>query len=156
MDRRSLFTWLLRGGGMLAAGVVAIPGLILALSPAWRRRTHDSWQSLAGPFEVGKVQEARVDIPRADWAKSLREKTVYVWRRAEEDYVVFSRNCTDLSCPVNYDTGSRCFFCPCHGGIFLQDGTPIAGPPREPLYRYAWRLRDGTLQIDLDSLPPMT
>ena len=32
----------------------------------------------------------------------------------------------------------------------------MAGPPNKPLYRYANRVRDGVLEIDLFSLPPMT
>ena len=70
--------------------------------------------------------------------------------------VVFSRVCTDVGCPVTYDRGSACFLGPCHGGIFTQDGTPIHGPPPRPLYRYAARVRDGVLEIDLNSLPPQT
>jgi menaquinol-cytochrome c reductase iron-sulfur subunit len=70
--------------------------------------------------------------------------------------VVFSRNCTDASCPVVFDAGSDCFLCPCHGGVFSKDGTPLHGPPPRPLWRYAARVRAGVLEIDLNSLPPMT
>ena len=31
----------------------------------------------------------------------------------------------------------------------------MAGPPKEPLYRYATRIRDNILEIDLNSIPPM-
>lgn len=97
-------------------------------------------------------------VERGDWARSLDEKGVYVWRKSEKeaDVVVFSRNCTDLSCPVKFDEGSECFYCPCHGGIFDKQGIPLAGPPSVPLYRYANRVRGGVLEIDLNSLPPMT
>jgi menaquinol-cytochrome c reductase iron-sulfur subunit len=95
-------------------------------------------------------------VPRGDWARSLGEKGVFVWRASEEEVVVFSRNCTDLSCPVTWDPGSNWFYCPCHGGIFAQDGTNVAGPPTRPLYRYANRVQNGVLEIDLLSLPPMT
>jgi menaquinol-cytochrome c reductase iron-sulfur subunit len=97
-----------------------------------------------------------VEVPREDWAATLRERGVYVWRRSEQEVVVFARNCTDLSCPVTWDPGSQWFFCPCHGGIFSKDGERMAGPPKRPLYRYTNRIRDGVVEIDLRSLPPIT
>jgi len=157
MNRRKLLEILVTGGGAVLAAAVAIPSLLLAISPAFVRRKAE-WQPLAAleQFPTGEVTPAIVQVPRDDWAKSLREKQVYVWRRAEDELIVYSRNCTDLSCPVNWDRGSQCFFCPCHGGIFDLDGTPLAGPPAVPLYRYATRVKQGVLEIDLHSLPPMT
>ena len=104
-------------------------------------------------FPVGAMTRAEVDVPRPDSSRALREKGVYVWRVSGEAIVVFSRNCTDLSCPVTYDPGSECFFCPCHGGIFAKDGERLAGPPNRPLYRYATRIEQGVLEIDLNSVP---
>jgi menaquinol-cytochrome c reductase iron-sulfur subunit len=158
MDRRKLLDALTKAMGLLVTGVLAVPAALLALSPALRRRTEDAWRPLGRlqQFAQGEVTEARFEVPRADWSRhSLRHKTVYVWRPAEEELVVFSRNCTDLSCPVNFDRGSQCYLCPCHGGIFDRDGTPLAGPPSRPLYRYATRVRDGVLEIDARSVPPM-
>lgn len=157
MNRRTLMGYLVRGGGAVLAAAVAVPSLLLAISPAFSRRTAQ-WQPLGRveQFPLGEVTAAIAAVPRDDWAKSLREKKVYVWHRAAGELVVYSRNCTDLSCPVNWDRGSQCFFCPCHGGIFDLDGTPLAGPPSVPLYRYAMRVQEGVLEIDLRSLPPMT
>lgn len=158
MDKRKFLKVMVNGAGFITAGLVAIPGLISALSPAWMRRREPRWQPV-GPladFPAGTTRKSIVPVPRDDGARSLRQKGVYVWRPSERDVVVFSRNCTDLSCPVSYDPGSGLFFCPCHGGIFAQNGEPMAGPPSRPLYRYATRLREGVIEIDLNSLPPMT
>jgi menaquinol-cytochrome c reductase iron-sulfur subunit len=138
--------------------MVGIPSLVIALSPARKHRRKKSiWQSI-GPIEefpVGEMREVTVSVPREDWDRSLREKTVYGWRPAEQEAVVYSRSCTDLGCPVTWDPGSECFFCPCHGGIFSKTGERMAGPPKSPLYRYASRIVDGRIEIDLHSLPPM-
>ncbi len=158
MDRRTLFTAVLGACGAVLSAVIAVPTLIAALSPDWRPRPEELWQSV-GPIEefpLDRVVPAKVSLERGDWADALEVKAVYVWRKAEQEFVVFSRNCTDLSCPVVFDSGSQCFFCPCHGGIFGRDGSPMAGPPQVPLYRFANRIRDGVLEIDLVSLPPMT
>lgn len=139
------------------AGAVGVPVLLTAISPSLRRDDREIWQSL-GPladFPEGEMRKAVVPVPRADWAGSLSEVGVFVLRQAGDRVTVFSRNCTDLSCPVVWDPGSEWFFCPCHGGIFSKEGEPKAGPPRIPLYRYAARIREGTLEVDLNSVPPM-
>jgi Rieske Fe-S protein len=78
-----------------------------------------------------------------------------VWAESPDQFVVFSRACTDLSCPVRWDPGSQWFFCPCHGGIFDRRGEPRAGPPAVPLHRYQTRIRDGILEVDVFSVPPL-
>ena len=159
MQRRMLLKQALAvGGGMVLSAIAAVPAFIAAISPAITGARRDVWQRL-GPlqeFPLDEITQATAHVPREDEARGLREKAVYVWRPSEEEVVVFSRNCTDLSCPVTYDPGSECFFCPCHGGIFAKNGDRLAGPPNRPLYRYATRVRNGKLEIDLSSLPPMT
>jgi menaquinol-cytochrome c reductase iron-sulfur subunit len=158
MNRRRWLAALIGLGGAVLGGVAAVPAVLAALTPALRPRRGRRWRAV-GPledFSLGNVEKVIVPLDRGDWSQSLSEKAVYVWRRSEEEVIIYSRNCTDLSCPVNYDAGSECFFCPCHGGIFAKDGRPMAGPPSRPLYRYANRVRDGVLEIDLNSLPPMT
>jgi menaquinol-cytochrome c reductase iron-sulfur subunit len=158
MNRRILLTLLMGVGGAALSAIVAIPTLLTAFSPMIAGRRRELWRRAGSleDFPIDEVSPAVVKVDRGDWAKSLDEKIVYVWRKSAEEVVVFSRNCTDLSCPVTFDAGSACFFCPCHGGIFAKDGSPMAGPPSLPLYRYQNRVRDGELEIDLSSLPPMT
>ena len=158
MNRRTLLTIAMSLGGGLLSALVAIPALLSAISPSLVGRSQERWRAAGtvDQFALNQVTPAIVQVNRGDWARSLDEKKVYVWRKGPEEYVVYSRNCTDLSCPVTFDTGSECFFCPCHGGIFAKDGTPMSGPPKVPLYRYAHRIQNDSLEIDLSSLPPMT
>ncbi|MBI3947520.1 MAG: Rieske (2Fe-2S) protein [Armatimonadetes bacterium] len=157
MDRRTLLVRIAQGIGLVVTGIVGIPALLLALSPV-RGRRRPAWVPVAplGAFPFGEVRQATVPLARDDWAEKPAEKAVYVWRPAPDQTVVFSRHCTDLSCPVIWDPGSERFFCPCHGGIFAKNGDRVAGPPRRPLWRYDNRVRDGILEIDLASLPPVT
>ena len=106
-------------------------------------------------FPIGRVQQAVVSLGRGEADAALQTQGVYVWRSTETEVVVYSRSCTDLGCPVTWDPGSQWFYCPCHGGIFDREGERRAGPPNKPLYRYAIRLVDGDLEIDLHSVPPM-
>lgn len=159
MTRRELLSRLIQGAGLAAAGIVLVPATINAFSPLLERRRGEQWQPVdpVEVFAVGEMSEATVEVPRPrDTSRSLREKGVFVWRETTDDFVVFSRNCTDLSCGVIWDPGSEWFFCPCHGGVFAKSGERMAGPPQRPLYRYDNRVQDGVLEIDLNSLPPNT
>lgn len=149
----------INAGGLVVAGVLAVPGMITAIAPGFIGRRREMWMPVAPleNFAPGETTRAFVDIEREDWSKSLRTQLIYVRREPDGEVVVFSRNCTDLSCPITWDPGSRTFLCPCHGGIFGQDGTPMAGPPSRPLYRYDNRVRaDGILEVDVYSVPPMS
>ncbi len=156
MERRTVMKWAIRAIGLATTVMVGIPSLVIALSPVRKQRTQRSiWQSI-GPvedFPVGQMRPITVPVPREDWARGLREKVVYAWRPAEGEAIVYSRSCTDLGCPLTWDPGSECFFCPCHGGIFSKNGERMAGPPQSPLYRYASRIINGEIEIDLLSLP---
>lgn len=158
MNRRSFFALTAKAGGALIAAALAIPAAITAFSPVIRRTKGEVWAPVGeiGSFPVDEVSKAVVEAPWDEEDQFLREKGVFVWRQDGEDVVVFSRSCTDLSCPVTWDPGSGWFFCPCHGGIFDEEGKNVAGPPPRPLHRYAKRVRDGVLEIDLNSLPPVT
>lgn len=143
-------------GGAISAFLV-VPSFLSAISPLRYRSGTSRWRS-AGPldsFTVGRIQLVTVDIGREDWSRSLNAKAVFVYRRTNDDFVVYSRSCTDLSCPLVFDAGSECFFCPCHGAIFGKEGQPMKGPPLDPLFRYKTRVREGELEIDLNSLPSM-
>lgn len=158
MTRRELLSRLIKGAGLTAAGIVLVPATINVFSPLLERQRSARWQAV-GPidvFPVGEINPATVEVPRPqETTRPLSEKAVYVWRETADDIVVFSRNCTDLSCGLIWDPGSEWFFCPCHGGIFAKNGERMAGPPQRPLYRYDTRVQDGVLEIDLNSLPPL-
>lgn len=156
MIRRSFLAMLVSGVSLLVAGVVGIPALITGLSPALQPRRGERWRPVGrvADFPIGEVCEGAILVSRTDWPRLLPRQAVYVWRRSQDELIVFSRNCTDLGCPLHYDRGSTCFFCPCHGGIFKQDGERLAGPPNRPMDRYVHRVRDGVVEIDTSSIPP--
>lgn len=156
MERRDFLELLAKGGGGVIAAIVAIPAAIAVLSPVIRRRREEVWLPVGrlDEFDPDAVSKAVVEIP---WnPESLRGKGVFVWRVSGKDVVVFSRSCTDLSCPVTYDPGSGWFYCPCHGGIFDEEGVNVAGPPPRPLDRFSTRVTGGVLEIDLNSIPPVS
>jgi cytochrome b6-f complex iron-sulfur subunit len=53
--------------------------------------------------------------------------------RTPESIRAFSLICTHLGCTVEWQTGQRSFYCPCHDGRFDEFGEVSAGPPPVPL-----------------------
>lgn len=157
MERRTALALLVHGGSAAVASLVGIPTLIYVLAPSLRSDAAERWGNLGALdlFTIGTVRAAAVELSPAAQATEALPPGVYVWRVSEQEIVVFSRSCTDLGCPLTFDPGSECFFCPCHGGIFSKSGEPMAGPPDRPLYRYQTRVENGELQVDLNSVPPI-
>lgn len=158
MERRSMMKWTIRGIGLATAGMIGIPSLVVIFGPIFERQPQEAvWRPIGSVdnFPVGEMLKTSIHSPHEDWSRAMREKAVYAWRPTEEEVIVYSRSCTDLGCPVTWDPGSECFFCPCHGGIFSKNGERMAGPPKRPLYRYASRIIKGVIEVDFKSLPPM-
>jgi nitrite reductase/ring-hydroxylating ferredoxin subunit len=58
--------------------------------------------------------------------------------------VAYGQQCTHLSCAVIPEPERSRLRCPCHNGYFeIDEGRPIAGPPRRPLPRITLEVRDG-------------
>ena len=154
MNRRTVSGLLVVSGTALVASAVGIPGIIAAISPAWLPR-RETWRPVGelSKFPTSKVSQATVLPDRDVWPRTFGELVVFVWRQSDSDFVVFSRRCTDLGCPLDHEPGSGCYLCPCHGGIFAPDGQPLAGPSNTPMHRYTHRIRAEVLEIDIASIP---
>ena len=66
---------------------------------------------------------------------------------------MFAVNCAHLGCPVEWFEQSRLFMCPCHGGVYYEDGSRASGPPPRGLFEYQWRIADENLEIFAGRLP---
>ncbi|MCO6432454.1 MAG: ubiquinol-cytochrome c reductase iron-sulfur subunit [Deltaproteobacteria bacterium] len=154
LKRRSFLSLSVNAVGAAITGAVLVPACIYAIHPALRKDESPLWNAIGSldEYRLNVMHERIVELP-AGW--NPRQKLVFVWRPTDSEVVVFSRACTDLGCPINWDESSQCFYCPCHGGIFSKEGERMAGPPNRPLWRYATRTLDGALEIDLRSVPPM-
>ena len=60
--------------------------------------------------------------------------------------VAYGQQCSHLSCAVIPEPEQGQLHCPCHNGYFeINEGRPIAGPPRRPLPRIELSVRDGNI-----------
>jgi Rieske Fe-S protein len=70
-----------------------------------------------------------------------------------QKFQVFAINCAHLGCPVRWFPQSNLFMCPCHGGVYYQDGSHASGPPPRGLFQYTYKVEDGKLLIKAGETP---
>lgn len=156
-----LFTGLVSAA---AAAVVAIPGVSYFAS-ATRRKNEDQidWVNL-GPVSEFPAGETRlksfINPLEQPWDGMTAKTGVYVRYLGREkfdyQFQVFAINCTHLGCPVEWFPQSGLFMCPCHGGVYYENGEHASGPPPRGLYHCEWRVNDKQqLEIQAPHLPTL-
>ena len=144
-----------RSHGRLAAAVVSIPIVGFLVSP-WLQKTPEVWRPV-GPVDKFKIGETVAvnfeDTSPLPWAGVTAQTAAWVRRNGEQDFTAFSVNCTHLGCPVRWLPDAKLFMCPCHGGVYYQDGKVAAGPPPLPLPQYSIRVQNGQVEILAASIP---
>jgi Rieske Fe-S protein len=45
--------------------------------------------------------------------------------------------------------------CPCHGGVYYENGERASGPPPRGLFHCVWRVKDGKLEIEAPHYPTL-
>lgn len=157
--RRRFLVWL--GAGLTALGgvLLLLPFAGYVLGPALRRRARQAWIPLGAvaDFSEGRTRLATYRNPfTVDWDGATAELACWVRRIEGRRFQVFSVHCTHLGCPVRWFAESGLFMCPCHGGVFYEDGQRAAGPPPRGLYEYAYRVRGGRLEVRGGHVPTLS
>jgi nitrite reductase/ring-hydroxylating ferredoxin subunit len=158
LSRRALFAkvGLLLNG--LAATVLAVPVLGFLLSPVLRERksSSQSWVSLGNldHFPEGQTRLTTYRNPLVNsWDGETANIACWVRRVEGQKFQVFAVNCAHLGCPVRWFPQSALFMCPCHGGVYYQDGSRASGPPERGLFEYPYKVENDELVIQAGELP---
>ena len=105
-------------------------------------------------FKVGAtVNVVFMDASPLPWAGVTAKTGAWLRRTGEEEFVAFSVNCAHLGCPVRWLEDARLFMCPCHGGVYYEDGRVAAGPPPHRSRHIPVRVRDGQVEIRTEPDP---
>jgi Rieske Fe-S protein len=160
-QRRNFLLWLTWFFGAVAALFVAIPFVAYLLGPL--RRRPKEWVDL-GPVSRYPLKETRLatfDNPLGQpWDGMTARTSVYVRYEGTDDtgahkFVVFAENCAHLGCPVSWFPQSGLFMCPCHGGVYYEDGERASGPPPRGLFHCTWEVSKGHLMVRAPHLPTL-
>ena len=154
LDRRGFLAWIGVGLAGIAGTLVGLPAAGFALASGFRK-PHRVWRSVGKleDFEVGRTVQVTFRAGAAQaWGGPIGNTAAWLRRHGTREFVAFVINCTHLGCPVRWQPGAELFMCPCHGGVYYEDGTVAAGPPPRPLSRYRVRVRRGHVQIETEPL----
>jgi Rieske Fe-S protein len=143
--------------GIIAA-VLAVPILRYILSPVAKERDQgfQSWLSLGelGQFPAGQTRFASYRNPVVNpWDGNTGDIPCWVRNVDGKTFQVFAINCAHLGCPVRWFPQSNLFMCPCHGGVYYQDGSRASGPPERGLFEYHYKIEEGKLFIKAGEMP---
>jgi cytochrome b6-f complex iron-sulfur subunit len=108
---------------------------LAALGASWLGLLVQSWlfPAKTSTQEAKPVEIALSELPVGSVKTTAYGGTPVVVLRTAESTRAFSLVCTHLGCIVQWQEGSKEFYCPCHDGRFDQFGEVIAGPPPVPL-----------------------
>jgi menaquinol-cytochrome c reductase iron-sulfur subunit len=142
----------------LIAIVLAIPVIRYLFSTVTRERKNGylSWISLGSvtQFPEGETRLASFRNPYVTPTDGQTADTsCWVRHVSGEQFQVFAINCAHLGCPVRWFSQSGLFMCPCHGGVYYEDGSRAAGPPERGLFTYPCKVENGLVQIRAGELP---
>jgi cytochrome b6-f complex iron-sulfur subunit len=82
----------------------------------------------------------------------LGGRPLAIIRRAGGPPLAISLVCTHLGCRVHWQPKVRTFLCPCHMGIFDEQGRVLSGPPPSPLARYQVSVEDDNVFVHLPEI----
>jgi menaquinol-cytochrome c reductase iron-sulfur subunit len=144
-------------GGLLALGtsavgvLLAIPLARFSLDPLWRTTSEVLWSDAGAATDFTSVSapvKVQLAIEQRDgWRKVLSQKPVYIIKAADGRPRVLSAVCPHLGCSVAWNDTKGQFVCPCHNGVFAQDGTLLSGPPPRGMDELDVRIESGRLQV---------
>jgi menaquinol-cytochrome c reductase iron-sulfur subunit len=153
--RRQLLGKMAVGVGVACGATISVPGLGFVIAPLFRNAPRE-WRPVGKVerFRVGEtVNVVFVDASPLPWAGVTSRTSAWLRRVDESAFIAFSVNCAHLGCPVRWLETARLFMCPCHGGVYYEDGRVAAGPPPHPLTRYPVRVEAGEVEIRTDPIP---
>lgn len=147
--------------GWVSAGIAAalgIPAAVAVVSPSFRKEDL-GWSPVAriGKPEPGEPDLSVIGVPVLTSFTSLvedaymkaapKDVAIYVINEGEGNFTIYDDRCTHLGCPYNWNDKETEFLCPCHNGVFDEEGRVTGGPPPRPLDRYEYKVENDVLYV---------
>lgn len=155
LSRRKFLARVSLAAGGIGALILALPVVGFIVAPFFEHYP-EAWRSVgrADAFKIGETTVVKYeDASPLPWAGVTARSAAWLRRVDAVTFIAFSINCTHLGCPVRWLAKANLFMCPCHGGVYYQDGSVAAGPPPRPLPRYQVRVKNGEVQIRTSPIP---
>jgi Rieske Fe-S protein len=149
VPRRRLLGWLV---GVFNLGVFASvlgPTLGFVSAPMRRKTAPPGWVPVLDHDALRDGETRSVDY-RMDlddgYMTSKVSFSVFLHRR-DGEVMAFDPTCPHLGCHVEFKDAKDRYVCPCHGGVFNNEGGRVSGPPPHGLNRLPVKVEDGRIWI---------
>ncbi len=159
VTRRSFLFRFGIGLNVIAASFLAVPILGYIVSALFKRKGQQAWIPLGrvDQFPDGETRLATYRNPfTTPWDGWTADIPCWVRHKEGGEFQVFAINCAHLGCPVRWFPESRLFMCPCHGGVYYEDGRVASGPPPRGLFEYEYRVKKGRLEVRGGETPTLS
>ncbi len=137
-SRRSFLGKLVGGSVLVGAGSLLAAAAAYLVPPAAVRSALGGSRIRVGDAEEIPLGQGRLVL--------VHDDPVWIVHLAR-GFAAISALCTHKGCVVRWDDVSRVFHCPCHEGLFDEEGNVLAGLPRSPLPRYQVALAAGEVFV---------
>lgn len=147
-SKRKLLGWLVGIINVAVAGTILGPVLGFVGSPITRKQA-TRWVPVLDESELaeGKTKEVLFSVRLRDgYQMTERKYTVYL-RRYPDHVAAFDPACTHLGCRIKFQDDKMRYFCPCHGGVFDDNGKVVSGPPPEGLKQHPTKVENGKIYV---------
>jgi len=140
--------------------LLAVPMIDYIAAPAFKRnRSYNHWVPVGNleQFPPGETRLGQYRNPDGTPGDGqTRDLPCWVRNIDNKNFQVFAINCAHMDCPVRWFPQSKLFMCPCHGGVYYQNGDVAAGPPPRPLYQFKYKIAGNKLMIWAGELPTLS
>lgn len=99
-------------------------------------------------LKAGEIKETRFKCRVEDGYQIVEREYVVFLKRYPDRIIAFDPACTHLGCRILYKGEQKKFLCPCHGGVFDEDGKVVSGPPPKPLETHGVKVENGRIYVD--------
>lgn len=130
----------------------------LSFAPAALMLAWDLLQYLVPPRRRATFRKVFVlrtpDLPAEDVHEmvDLTGRPLAIIRPPGGSALAISLVCTHLGCRVHWQPKARTFLCPCHMGIFDEQGRVLSGPPPSPLPQHRVSVEGENLFVHLPEI----
>ncbi|MFI5386972.1 MAG: ubiquinol-cytochrome c reductase iron-sulfur subunit [Fimbriimonadales bacterium] len=154
-ERRKLLGWLVGIINVAVFGAILAPVAGLVTAPLRRPKKPGDWVPVLDDSALAdgetKGVEYRLKVQDGFYATELKY-AVYLHRSGDQLFA-FDPTCTHLGCRVEFQNNRKKYFCPCHGGVFKDNGDVESGPPPVGLNRHLVKVENGKILIKTDLEP---
>ncbi|WAA11238.1 ubiquinol-cytochrome c reductase iron-sulfur subunit [Fervidibacillus albus] len=140
-------------GGFMAASIV-MPNMRFGADPILQPKEGSEFIKTNFKVDDLTTEPQKVDYSfkqKDGWYEEEVTQFAWVYKDKNGDIVAHSPVCKHLGCNVEWNSSEShpdMYFCPCHKGLYYKDGENVPNtPPRAPLDRYDFEVRDGYLYL---------